>query len=389
MAEAIAALVVRILADTSEMVGGVKKASTELDGFENQVVDVDKALASIKGSGGRANESVSTLSATYKQFDGVLQSVGISIGPQVKGLEDIVNAAGKTAAGIGAVSTAGLALGAGYAGWQLGRMIADFTGADKAVQGFWESFLGGYNLAEETVGAKQDVINRALALGATEGLSYAQSLEFIETQMRKNADASIDWSTKMAAAQKEIRGVSDATAIEIEIARTAGATTEQLTNKYDLSALALQLLAERHRDVAVATAEHAKAMKKAQADAEAYDVEIAKQIVLFDNLDKAAKKATDKKSKEDAAQGWWNDMSRSVQASNWERNYLAEQTRLGAVPPSGGVVVNPTGGGGSTNITINAPVSPWDQPDAMNRFVRTFQDEIAQRSGLSNTYTRR
>jgi hypothetical protein len=44
---------------------------------------------------------------------------------------------------------------------------------------------------------------------------------------------------------------------------------------------------------------------------------------------------------------------------------------------------------GPTHITINAQGGLWDSPDRMNQMARLIEDNIAKRSGLANTYTRR
>lgn len=264
MAEPIASLVVRILSDTSDMVTGVKKASSDLDGFENKVDNTSKTLVRHSEASTRAGASTGELTLAYRQFDGILQSVGINIGTYVKGLEDIIALGGKTTAVLAAVAL-----------------------ATKAIVSYVEAQASA-NLQAETEAAKQDTINRAIANGAKATISYTEAVKFNIEVAKRNADAQIDWGLKLAAAQKEVRGLTDAQVAEIEIAKRAGATTEQLSNKYKISELALKELATRQREAAAATKQHEQAQKALAGDrkaAETPDLSFQRSTDLFENMD--------------------------------------------------------------------------------------------------------
>src|SRR6186713_7593 len=104
-------------ADFSSFEKAVAGAQGSLKGLESDAGKVESSLRlmtqsqeqvldKIGAAGGRIQEvgaatagtdtQVKSLSESYRQFDGVLSAVGINIGPQVKGLEDIASAAGKT-----------------------------------------------------------------------------------------------------------------------------------------------------------------------------------------------------------------------------------------------------------------------------------------------------
>ena len=77
MAEPIAALIVRILADTSEMVTGVKNVSGQLDAFENRVTKMGKVIAGVftaTAIAGFARE----IMAEVSQIDTAAKKVGTS-----------------------------------------------------------------------------------------------------------------------------------------------------------------------------------------------------------------------------------------------------------------------------------------------------------------------
>ncbi len=418
MAESIAALIVRILTDTSDMVTGTKKASDELDGFENKVDNVSKKLAEHTAASTRAGNSVGSLTGTYRQFDGILQAAGINIGKHVKGLEDVSAAAGKSTGSLGAVGTAGAALGAGIVGWNIGRAVADFFDLDKAIAQTTASLLGYGNLAAEVSGAKQDTINRAIAAGARETVSYAQAIEFlVAAELRKN-DAYAVSAERLAAAHKELRGMSEATKAAIAIAQENGATTEQMSRHFSLSADALRVLAERQRDAAKATAEHNREQKQ-----------------LLDNFEKAYSNALKRKHAEEAAdmedktrRARSNDEQldlmerdarlgadrnefdaaekRRLDSMDWEERYYAEQEKLtreadqwmqpapAPAPPTSTGFSSQAGRFASVvnaapTISIDARGAFLNNPDSLNQLARMVEDAIAKRSSLSNTYTRR
>jgi len=271
-------------ADFSNFDKAVTSSQAKLEGFEGASKQVESSLRlmtqsqeqildKIGASGGRIQDlgetaettggQVNTLTASYRQFDGILAAAGVNIGPQVKGLEDIANAAGKTTTELGLLGTAGLVAGAALTGWKIGTWIGEVTGATEAVAN-----LGGAldRLAEQTQGAKQDTINLAISKGAKETISYADAIKYMGDQVQVNADKQINWRDKLADAHREVRNLTDAQKTEIGIALEAGATTEQLTNKYGIHATALGLL-KTETDKATAAQEKLNAERQKELEA--------------------------------------------------------------------------------------------------------------------------
>jgi len=302
----------------------------------------EQMLDNIGAAGGRVAElgtsatatsgDVKTLSESYKQFDGILQAAGVNIGPQVKGLEDIANAAGKTSKEIGLLGTAGLAAGAFMTGWKIGEFIDGLTGASTAVAN-----LGGAldALKAQTAGAQQDTINKAIRDGAAATISYTEAIKFNADQVQVNADKSINWRLSLSAAQKEVRDLTAAQRDEIAIAQEAGATTEQLTNKYGISATALEILADRQKAAAAATAEHRReqeALDRAY-DKLMSDTKNANQLAIMEA--DATNQATEALNKKTASQ---NNLLTHLAGLNkvtqdaitFDQNYQKEQAALDA-----------------------------------------------------------
>ena len=273
-------------ADFSAFDKAVKTSEQNLAGLESAGGKVEKSLRlmgqsqeqlldKIGASGGKIQElgataestggQVNTLSASYRQFDGLLQAAGVNIGPQVKGLEDLANAAGKSTTELGLLGTAGAVAGAALAGWKLGTWIGEITGATDAIANLTGSLD---RLAEQTAGAKQDTINLAIRQGAKETISYADAIKYLSDQVQVNADKNINWRDRLADAHREVRNLTDAQKDAIAIAVEAGATTEQITNKYGISATALGILADQTDKAAAAqaklTAEHEKDLALAE-----------------------------------------------------------------------------------------------------------------------------
>jgi hypothetical protein len=309
----------------------------------------DALLDSIGAAGGRVGDlgeeaegtagQVGTLSESYRQFDGVLSAAGVNIGPQVKGLEDLAGAAGKTATELGVLGTAGLVAGAAFTGWKIGQWIDDLTGLSTAVAN-----VGGAldTLAAMEAGAKQDTINRAIAQGAKETISYTAAIQFNADQVQINADKSINWAGVLADAQREVRALTTAQRDEIAIAVEAGATTEQLTNKYGISAQALGILADKTDE---ATAAQAKLNAERQKELDATARRQADNQKGIELMERDARLAEDR-AKFDAEQleitnkklaagkGWVAQMSETAratrEATEAEAAYLEEQAALDA-----------------------------------------------------------
>jgi hypothetical protein len=250
-------------ADFSSFNDAVQGAQARLVGFEGSAKQVESSLRlmtqsqeqmldKIGAAGGRiqdvgaaaggATSLVGGLSASYKGMDSAMQAVGLHIGPQVKGLLEIGTAATAGAASLGVLGTAGAVFASAMAGWKIGRMISDFLGLDAAIQGAAESLGLIGSVAGETAAAKQDTINLAIAKGAAETINYANAIKFLAEQGQIATDKQINWRDRLADSYRELRNLTDAQKIEIGIAQEAGATTEQLTNKYGIHANTLKLL---------------------------------------------------------------------------------------------------------------------------------------------------
>lgn len=92
--------------------------------------------------------------------------------------KQVTDVAGVASAGLGKLGTATALAGAAFAGWKIGTMIDQLTGASSGVQKLTEKIMG-WNVAAATSGAVQDVIDRAISMGADKAIKYADAIQYI------------------------------------------------------------------------------------------------------------------------------------------------------------------------------------------------------------------
>jgi uncharacterized protein (DUF433 family) len=201
---------------------------------------VPAGLGKIAGYATQAKTATESLTASVSQFDNIFSAAGINIGPVTKGISEIAATAGKSASEIGALGTAGLVLGAGYAGWQVGRAVADFFKLDETIGNATAAMLGFGDVAAESAAAKADTLARASKIAGfeVETMSTAMLVLTGETQ---RAQAALDtserrlknWHAELANA----RGGTDALTKDL---KSQVFTVQELAKKYDVSVEAIQ-----------------------------------------------------------------------------------------------------------------------------------------------------
>ena len=179
-------------ADYSAFIGPTKAATVELTKLVGKTDAVAAGMTRAGQAAAGAAGPTTSLTSAFHDFDGVLASLGIHIGPEVKGLEDLSAASGKTASQMGILGTAGLVVGAATAGWKLGRMAAEFLGTDVAIGNATAKLLGWGDAVGEAAGAKQDTINKAIAAGADIMISYTDAIAFNTKEWKRHNEAVAD-----------------------------------------------------------------------------------------------------------------------------------------------------------------------------------------------------
>lgn len=189
------------MAEAVERIGGVSKlteaelarvsavASEAAAKFRAWGQEVPTSIGTLADHSTKARTANEALSTSLSRFDGVLSSVGLNVSSEVRAINEMADAAGRTSSEIGLLSTAGLALGAGFAGWKVGRMIADFFDLDTKIANTTARLLGYGDLAAEVAGAKQDTINAAIRRGADVNITYADAIVFSTAKVKEQSDA--------------------------------------------------------------------------------------------------------------------------------------------------------------------------------------------------------
>lgn len=125
-----------------------------------------QALAAATRGVGDATETagfkVGGLKGELSKFDGILSAMGINLSGPIRAIGEIGDMAGKSVKDIGLLGSAGAALGAGIAGWKIGRAIADFFGLDEAIGNATAKLMGFGDMAAEVAGAKAEAFNGEL-----------------------------------------------------------------------------------------------------------------------------------------------------------------------------------------------------------------------------------
>lgn len=155
--------------------------SKSSDWTEQTLLKTDAATKASGNSFGQLSQGLSTADKTLAAF-------GVHIGPEIRALEEMSLAAGKTASQIGLIGTGSLIAAAALGGWEIGKLIRDFTNLDEQFSKFIDHT---FNLAVATqeAAAKQDSINLAIKRGADASITYGQAIQFNQEWVVKNSEA--------------------------------------------------------------------------------------------------------------------------------------------------------------------------------------------------------
>lgn len=186
---------------------------------------------------------VDDLHTAFGAVDQVLASLGIHIGPEVKGLAELGDASGKSAAQLGLVATAGLVVGAGVAGWKIGRAISDFFDLDHVIGDATAKLLGWGDVAAQVAGNKADQLARASARVGFEVVSLTTAIEINGSAMHdwhSNADISAAVVAKWHAEIAKVKSGGEFDSLTADL-KSQNFTLQDLSRRYEISVEALQL----------------------------------------------------------------------------------------------------------------------------------------------------
>lgn len=214
---------------------------------------ISEAARGIGKSTADAVGPVTDLHGALNTFDSVLNAVGIHITPEVRALGELGTASGQTVSQLGALATAGLAVGAGIGGWKIGRAIAEFFDLDDAISRVAAHLLGFGDVAAQVAGANADKLAEASRRAGHEITDMGIATAILSAglhDVRTNAQLS---AQMVAIWHQEIKAVGDDLPSLTKDLASQNFGVKDLAERYHVSVEALQLFAREQDNAAKAT----------------------------------------------------------------------------------------------------------------------------------------
>jgi hypothetical protein len=230
-----------------------------------QVTAIGTASTTTTASMGGFTQGLSTADRT-------LSALGVNIGPQIRALDELAAASGKSAASLGAFATAGAVAAAAVAGWQVGRMIADFLGLDKAIGDATASLLGFGDVAKEEAGAGADVLEKASIIAKRSITDFAEAQKILREYFAETGERLKSTTGLMAGWNAEIARAKDAGKLEALTAdlKSQNFTLQELEKQYGISARAIEFFGREQEAAEDRAKRNTAALKDMTAEHEQY-----------------------------------------------------------------------------------------------------------------------
>jgi len=294
-----------LAAEAIERIGGVSnltakeledvsaKADEAVKKLRTMGADAPKNLQDLAAASNRASQSLSATANTLRQIDGPLNLVGIHISGVRQAVDDLEHATQQAAqGGLSNFSQAGLVLGAGIAGWQIGRAISEFFNLDEIIGNATAKLLGFGDAEAEAAGARADSLARASkAMGfAINDLSTAMIIN--EDAAKKATAANNEYSNsieRLKAPQKAAEDLAKWNA-ELKELKSAGLLSS-LTDDINSHAFSVQTLSDRYK---ISTEAIGLFSKEAQDSARIQESNSIKLAAIRDAFNKSAAEADER-----------------------------------------------------------------------------------------------
>lgn len=365
-------------ATAQEAAEKMKKLGMEVPPGIQSVVD---ASLNLSNSQRGVSESSERMRSSLRQVDNIMDVFGIRILSEVKGLEQMIEVSDKTVTQIGALAAGTAVAGAAFAGWTVGRHIAEFFDLDKAISGTTARLMGWGDLVGQTMAAKADVLAAASEHAGRTITSMAEAVKINEEWLKKHQNTIIDWDARLAIARESVSKLSAEEIKKIQTAKELGATTQELTDKFGVSADVLKVL-DKQLQVTEGNekklAETQMALSKARAESDQKALELRKaaevalaQITAETNAQVIAMTGT----KRDAEIAAINAEFQAQREALQRRKELTEQTEAALEQ--------------KRDARIQREMADYDRINAMSRsalqeradFEKNTLDEMLRRSG--------
>jgi hypothetical protein len=245
----LAAAIVKGGTATQEQLAQLSALSAQYLAMKGAAGAIRDEISQVAQAAGGATAPTNNLRTALGQFDGVLASLGVNIGPEIRSLSELGDASGKTASQLGLIGTAGLVVGAGIAGWKIGRAVADFFDLDKVIGNATAKLLGFGDAAGEVAAAKADILAKASKAAGIEIKDLDLAMAMNEAEATRHAETFNTAASRVAGWRAEIEKVkADGTfeALNRDLA-SGNATLEELSKEYDISTRAIQFMAREEK----------------------------------------------------------------------------------------------------------------------------------------------
>jgi hypothetical protein len=188
----------------------VVRISGNIDDLKKSLADgkavIDGAAVSIKKLGDTAGGDVHK---SFQKFDSILASLGLNVGNDVRAIGELTSASGQSAASLGSLATAGMAAGAAFAGWKIGRWIADLGDFDDQWSELAAKLLGFGDVAAQRAFAGIETLSRASKMAGTNITDMELAVALLSGAAEANAKAVNTSANRIAGWNQEIAKVKD------------------------------------------------------------------------------------------------------------------------------------------------------------------------------------
>jgi hypothetical protein len=251
--------------------------------------DMDRLMAATRGVADETEQAVvhhNNLTDSLGQFDRLLSKVGVNLTSEIGALKEVESAAGKTTTELGALGTAGLAIGTAFASYDLTRKALEFLGLKEAVdstaESFWRFVLRLDDPALVTAAAKQDAITNAIKAGAPETIKYADAVKYLTDKhtaavaAQKAYDEGIAHLTIVGQNWQAVLAAMDPLVVDQSLRfLELGASAKDLAGAFKLNESQVAALASAHKALVDTTKAATAAQKDHEAALQAFDKLVA------------------------------------------------------------------------------------------------------------------
>lgn len=221
---------------------GVKVERSVNTSFTNMTAGATKVSTATTTMGTQSTNAFTSMARELRVADQSMSAFGVNMNPVVHVMDELGQASGKSVGELGKLGTASAVAAAAFAGWNLGRWIADITGADAAIANLTSRLLGWGDVAAQTAGAKQDVLNLATQRAGRVVTDYSEALQINADWLKKHREAAETANKAVAAATKEKAAADEKAAAAAQAHSDAMQRLQDSLFGYDLIAKAQDYL---------------------------------------------------------------------------------------------------------------------------------------------------